>query len=45
MSGAKPGVQPKPIRIGDLGATAASLMGLELRSTVVGKDLSADLIS
>jgi hypothetical protein len=45
VPGVKPGVQPKPIRIGDLGATAASLMGLELRSTVIGKDLSADLIS
>lgn len=31
--------------IGDLGATAASLMGLQLRSTVIGQDLSSDLIS
>jgi predicted acyltransferase len=45
MPGAKPGVQTKPIRIGDLGATAASLMGLELRSTVIGQDLSRDLVS
>jgi predicted AlkP superfamily pyrophosphatase or phosphodiesterase len=41
----KPGIQPKPIRIGDLGATAAALMGLELRSTVIGHDLSRDLVS
>jgi len=43
VPGGKPGVDPKPIRIGDLGATAASLMGLKLRSTVIGQDLSGDL--
>jgi len=43
VPGGKTGIQPKPIRIGDLGATAASLMGLELRSTVIGKNLSKDL--
>ena len=45
VPGGKPAVRPKPIRIGDLGATAASLMGLELRSTVIGQDLSRDLVS
>jgi arylsulfatase A-like enzyme len=41
--GGKTGIDPKPIRIGDLGATAASLMGLKLRSTVIGQDLSSDV--
>jgi arylsulfatase A-like enzyme len=44
VPGGKPGVLPRPIRIGDLGATAASLMGLKLRSTVIGQDLSGDLL-
>jgi hypothetical protein len=43
VPGGKAGVNPRPIRIGDLGATAASLMGLELRSTVIGQNLSSDL--
>ena len=43
VPGGKSSVNPRPIRIGDLGATAASLMGLELRSTVIGQDLSGDL--
>jgi len=44
VPGGKRGVvDSRPIRIGDLGATAASLMGLDLRSTVIGKDLSSDL--
>jgi len=43
VPGGKPGINPQPIRIGDLGATAASLMGLKLRSTVIGQDLSSDL--
>ncbi len=43
VPGGKQGVHSTPIRIGDLGATAASLMGLELRSTVIGQDLSGDL--
>ena len=38
------GINPKPIRIADLGATAASLMGLSLRSTVIGSDLTRDLL-
>ena len=45
VPGGKQGVHSTPIRIGDLGATAASLMGLELRSTVIGQDLSRDLVS
>jgi hypothetical protein len=45
VPGGKRGVDPKPIRIGDLGATAASLMGLKLRSTMIGQDLSGDLAS
>jgi hypothetical protein len=36
-------IDRKPIRIGDLGATAASLMGLEFKSSVIGQDLSGDL--
>jgi len=45
VPGGKPGIGPRPIRIADLGATAACLMGLDLRSTVIGQDLSRDLIS
>ena len=45
VPGGKQGVHPRPIRIGDLGATAAALMELELRSTVIGQDLSRDLVS
>jgi len=37
------GTSTKPVRIADLGVTAASLFGLKLASTTVGKDLSADL--
>jgi hypothetical protein len=44
VPGGKQGVNSRPIRIGDLGATAASLMGLELRSTVIGQELSGDLL-
>jgi len=40
----KNGTSSKPIRIADLGVTAASLFKLELRSTIVGKDLSMDLM-
>jgi hypothetical protein len=44
VPGGKRGVvDSRPTRIGDLGATAASLMGLKLRSTVIGQDLSSDL--
>jgi hypothetical protein len=45
VPGGKQGIHPRPIRIGDLGATAAALMDLELRSTVIGQDLSWDLVS
>ena len=44
VPGGKRGVQKRPITIADLGVTAASLFGLELKSTTVGKDLSSDLI-
>jgi hypothetical protein len=36
-------VLDREIRIADLAVTAAAMFGLELRSSVVGKDLSADL--
>jgi hypothetical protein len=39
----KTGTSLKPVRIADLGVTAASLFGLRLTSTTVGKDLSSDL--
>jgi hypothetical protein len=45
VPGGKQGIHPRLIRIGDLGATAAALMELELRSTVIGQDLSRDLVS
>jgi hypothetical protein len=45
VPGGKTGIRPRPIRISDLGATAASLMGLDLKSTVIGQDLSPDLFS
>ncbi|RJP89125.1 MAG: hypothetical protein C4518_10315 [Desulfobacteraceae bacterium] len=37
------GVNENPIRIADLGVTAASVFGLKLQSTTIGKDLSGDL--
>ena len=43
IPGGKPGENSTPIRIADLGVTAASLFGLKLGSTTVGKDLSKDL--
>lgn len=43
MPGGKKGVSHTPVRIADLGVTAASLFGLTLKSTTVGKDLSQDL--
>jgi hypothetical protein len=43
VPGGKAGIQDRPIRIADLGVTAASLFGLELNSTTIGKDLSKDL--
>lgn len=39
------GTSDRPVRIADLGVTAASLFGLELRSTTVGKDLSGDVLT
>jgi predicted AlkP superfamily pyrophosphatase or phosphodiesterase len=44
IPGGRTGIQEKPIRIADLGVTAASLFGLELRSSTVGTDLSSDLL-
>jgi predicted AlkP superfamily pyrophosphatase or phosphodiesterase len=44
MPGGKTGIHDRPIRIADLGVTAASLFGLELKSTTIGMDLSKDLI-
>ncbi len=41
--GGKTGESSTPIRIADLGVTAASLFGLKLGSTTVGTDLSSDL--
>jgi hypothetical protein len=44
VPGGKTGTHDRPVRIADLGVTAASLFGLELKSTTIGKDLSKDLI-
>jgi len=44
VPGGRTGIQEKPVRIADLGVTAASLFGLKLNSTTVGKDLSEDLV-
>ena len=44
IPGGKTGIQDRPIRIADLGVTAASVFGLELKSTTIGKDLSGDLV-
>lgn len=44
IPGGKKGVNKKQVRIADLGVTAASLSGLKLKSTTVGKDLSRDLV-
>ncbi len=43
VPGGRCGVSGRPVRIADLGATALSLAGLKTTSTVIGKDLSADL--
>lgn len=40
IPGGKTGINDMPIRIADLGITAASLFGLKLKSTTIGKDLS-----
>ncbi|HTY26229.1 MAG TPA: alkaline phosphatase family protein [Desulfomonilaceae bacterium] len=44
VPGGKTGVSDRPIRIADLGITAAALFGLELKSTTIGEDLSKDLV-
>ncbi len=44
IPGGKTGIHQSPITIADLGVTAASLFGLNLNSTTIGKDLSADLL-
>jgi hypothetical protein len=44
VPGGKTGIQDRPILIADLAVTAASLFGLELKSTTIGKDLSRDLL-
>jgi len=44
VPGGKTGIRETPIRIADLGVTAASLFGLELRSSMVGRDLSGDIV-
>ena len=44
VPGGKKGINNKPVRIADLGVTAAALLGLKLNSTTIGKDLSKDLI-
>jgi hypothetical protein len=44
IPGGKTGVHDRPIRIADVGVTAAALSGLELKSTTMGMDLSKDLI-
>lgn len=43
MPGGRTGISDRPVRIADLGITAASLFGLTLSSTTVGSDLSPDL--
>jgi predicted AlkP superfamily pyrophosphatase or phosphodiesterase len=40
----KTGTHDRPIRIADLGVTAAALLGLNLKSTTIGRNLSKDLI-
>lgn len=45
VPGGRTGIMEKPVRIADLGVTAASLFGLELQSTTIGRDLSNDLKS
>jgi len=44
IPGGKAGIIHRPVRIADLGVTAASLMGLTLSSTTIGVDLSKDLV-
>lgn len=44
VPGGRTGIVDKPVRIADMGVTAASLFGLELQSTTIGRDLSNDLL-
>jgi hypothetical protein len=44
IPGGKTGTHDRPVRIADLGVTAAALLGLEIHSTTIGIDLSKDLI-
>ncbi|MBU2488914.1 MAG: alkaline phosphatase family protein [Proteobacteria bacterium] len=44
VPGGRTGVSPSPIRIADLGVTAASLFGLTLQSANAGRDLSGELL-
>ena len=44
VPGGTTGIRQEPIRIADLGVTAASLFGLSLWSTTVGRDLSRDVV-
>ncbi|PKN36457.1 MAG: hypothetical protein CVU52_08780 [Deltaproteobacteria bacterium HGW-Deltaproteobacteria-10] len=43
VPGRKKGISNKPVRIADLGVTAAALLGLKLNSNTIGKDLSKDV--
>jgi hypothetical protein len=42
VPGGQSGTSSRALRIGDLGVTAASMFGLKLQSTTVGKDVSGD---
>lgn len=44
VPGGTTGIRQEQIRIADLGVTAASLFGLKLQSTTIGRDLSRDLV-
>jgi len=44
VPGGATGIRQEQIRIADLGVTAASLFGLKLQSTTIGRDLSRDLL-
>ncbi len=45
VPGGATGIRQEQIRIADLGVTAASLFGLKLQSTTIGRDLSRDLVN
>ena len=44
VPGGTTGICEEQIRIADLGVTAASLFGLKLQSTTIGRDLSRDVV-